>query len=99
MADKVEAVECNTLGMYSNILGDPGTVSRVERKDATKALFKHRRKSPWVPTLTEPFPNGQANAGSCLGTKSLSLQQLFKLASITPSLMYTTTTDCQESVA
>ena len=35
------------------ILGDPGE---------TKVL-KHGRKSPWVPTLTGPFPNGQANAG------------------------------------
>ena len=33
------------------------------RKGATK-VFKHRRKSPWAPTLTGPFPNGQANVGS-----------------------------------
>ena len=39
------------------------------RKGATK-VFKHRRKSPWVPTLTGPFLNGQANAGSWLGTKN-----------------------------
>ena len=52
-----------------NILGDPGEVSRAGRKGATK-LFKHRRKSPWVPTLTGPFPNGQANAGSWLGKKN-----------------------------
>ena len=26
--------------------------------------------SPWVLTLTGPFPNGQANAGSSLGTKN-----------------------------
>ena len=45
------------------ILGDPGAVSRAGRKGATK-VFKHRRKSPWVPTLTGPFPKGQANAGS-----------------------------------
>ena len=38
-------------------------------KGATK-VFKHGRKSPWVPTLTGPFPNGQENAGSSLGTKS-----------------------------
>ena len=38
-------------------------------KGATK-VFKHRWKSPWVPTLTRPFPNGQANAGSWLGTKN-----------------------------
>ena len=50
------------------ILGDPGAVSRAGRKGATK-VFKHRRKSPWVPTLTGPFPKGQANAGSWLGTK------------------------------
>ena len=43
--------------------------SRAGRKGATK-VFKHRRKSPWVPTLTRPFPNGQANAGSWLGTKN-----------------------------
>ena len=52
-----------------SILGDPVAVSRAGRKDATK-VFKHRRKSPWVPTLTGPFPNGQANAGSWLGTKN-----------------------------
>ena len=51
------------------ILGDPGPVSRAGRKGATK-IFKHGRKSPWVPTLTGPFPNGQANTGSWLGTKS-----------------------------
>ena len=53
----------------SVILGDPGAVSRAELKDATK-VFKHGRKSPWVLTLTGPFPNGQANAGSWLGTKN-----------------------------
>ena len=46
-----------------SILGDPGAVSRAGRKGATK-VFKHGRKSPWVPTLTGTFPNGQANAGS-----------------------------------
>ena len=51
------------------ILGDPGAVSRAGRKGATK-VFKYRRKSPWVPTLTGPFPNGQENAGSWLGTKN-----------------------------
>ena len=44
------------------ILGDPGAVSRAGLKGATK-VFKHGRKSPWVPTLTGPFPNGQENAG------------------------------------
>ena len=39
------------------------------RKGATK-VFKHRQKSPWGPTLTGPFPNGQANVGSWLGTKN-----------------------------
>ena len=53
-----------------SILGDPGAVSRAGLKGATK-VFKHGRKSPWVPTLTGPFPNGQANAGSWLGTKML----------------------------
>ena len=47
-----------------SILGDPGAVSRAELKSATK-VFKHGRKSPWVTTLTRPFPNGQENAGSC----------------------------------
>ena len=45
------------------ILGDPGAVSRVGRKGATK-VFKYGRKSPRVPTLTEPFPKIQADAGS-----------------------------------
>ena len=52
----------------TTILGDPGAVTRVERKGATK-VFKHRPKSPWAPTLTGPFPNVQANAGSWLDTK------------------------------
>ena len=45
------------------ILGDPGAVSWAGRNSATN-VFKYRRKIPWVPTLTGPFPNGQANAGS-----------------------------------
>ena len=53
----------------SPILGDPGAVSRAGRKGATQ-LFKHGRKSPWVPTLTGPFPNSKVNAGSWLGTKN-----------------------------
>ena len=56
-------------GNLTNILGDPGVVSRAGRKGATK-VFKHRWKSPWVPTLTGLFPNGQANTGSWLGTKN-----------------------------
>ena len=47
---------------WISILGDTGAVSRAGRKGATK-VFKYKRKSPWVPTLTGPFPNGQANAG------------------------------------
>ena len=27
-------------------------------------IFKHERKSSWVPTRTGPFPNGRENAGS-----------------------------------
>ena len=49
-----------------SILGDPGAVSRVGRKGATK-VFKYgrkRQKSPWVPTLTELFPKLQADVGS-----------------------------------
>ena len=42
------------------IPGDPGAVILAGRKGATK-VFKHRRKSPWVPTLTGLFPNGQEN--------------------------------------
>ena len=51
------------------ILRDPGAVSRAGLIGATK-VFKHGRKSPWVLTLTGPFPNGQAIAGSWLGTKN-----------------------------
>ena len=51
------------------ILGNPGAVSRAGLKGATK-VFKHGWKSPWVPTLTGPLPNGQENAGSWLGTKN-----------------------------
>ena len=52
-----------------SILRDPGAVSRVGRKGATK-VFKYGRKSPWVPTLTELFPKIQADSGSLLGTKN-----------------------------
>ena len=52
------------------ILRDPGAVSRAGRKGATK-VFKHGRKSPWVPTFAGPFTNGQANAVSWLGIKKL----------------------------
>ena len=31
---------------------------------------KRRDESPWVPIVIRPFPNGQANAGSWLGTKN-----------------------------
>ena len=48
-----------------SILGDPGADGL---KGATK-VFKHGRKSPWVPPFSGPFPNGQENAGSWLGTK------------------------------
>ena len=47
-------------GRLEIILGDPGAVSRVGRKGATK-VFKYKRKSPWVLTLTEPFPKIQAS--------------------------------------
>ena len=49
--------------------GNPGAVSRARRNGATK-VFKHWQKSPWVPTLTGPFPNSQANTGSWVGTKN-----------------------------
>ena len=65
-AAKVTWSELLTIWCY--ILGDPGAVSRAGRKGATK-VFKHGRKSPWVSSLTGPFPHGQANAGSWLGTK------------------------------
>ena len=44
------------------ILGNTGAVSRAGLKGATK-VFKHGRRSPWVPTLTGPSP------GPWLGTK------------------------------
>ena len=45
------------LSNFEDILGDPEAVSQAGRKGTTK-VFKHWRKSPWVPTLTRPFPNG-----------------------------------------
>ena len=69
--EKSEGIQKKLAGIISvdTILGDPGAVSRAERKGVTK-VFKNRRKSHWVPTLTGPFPNGQVNAGSWLGTKN-----------------------------
>ena len=60
--------EPTTSRSAGRILGDPRAVSQVGRKGGTK-VFKYGRKSPWVPTLTELFPNIQADAGSWLGTK------------------------------
>ena len=51
------------------IFGDPGAVSRAGRKGATR-VFKRGRKSPWVPTLTGLFVNGQTKAVSWLGTEN-----------------------------
>ena len=53
-----------------SILRDPGAVSRVGRKGATK-VFKYGRKSPWVPTLTELFPKIQAGAAPGWAQKML----------------------------
>ena len=62
--DSVVTVSWNDVVVVKDlILGDPGAVSRVGRKDVTK-VFKYGRKSPWVPTLTELFPKLQADAGS-----------------------------------
>ena len=60
----------NILTYYTPSSENPGAVSRAGRKGATK-VFKHGRKSPWVPTFAGPFTNGQANAVSWLGTKKL----------------------------
>ena len=46
------------------------SVGLGKTKTGATKVFKHRRKRPWVPTLTGPFPNGQANAVSWLGTKN-----------------------------
>ena len=45
--------------------GGGGHSGREKKRDE-----KLRRKSPWVPTLSGSFPNGQANASSWLGTKN-----------------------------
>ena len=52
-----------------SILGDPGAVSsgqnEVNRAEivAVKVFYKSD-KSPWEMSLSKPFPNGSANAGS-----------------------------------
>ena len=48
--------EPTTSRSAGRILGDPRAVSQVGRKGGTK-VFKYGRKSPWVPTLTGPFPS------------------------------------------
>ena len=54
------------ISRISEIFGDPEVVSRVGIIGGTD-VFKQGWKSPWVQTLTRPFQNGQANAGSRLG--------------------------------
>ena len=61
-------------------------------------VFKHRRKSPWVLTLTRPFPkyNGQTSAGSWLGTKNAldyCAQSVNSISSVLFVSLYTTATD------
>ena len=63
MAAVIHRVLFSSFCSSSVILGDPGAVSRAGLKGATKVL-EHGRRSPWEPTLTGLFPNGQANAGS-----------------------------------
>ena len=95
-------VPVNTMPKSHNhtlsILGDPGAVSRAGRKGATK-VFKHRRKSPWVPSLTGLFPNGQESAGSWLGTKNAlyyfaqsanSISRVLFVSSYTTAFIYAT---------
>ena len=53
-----------------HIFGDLGEVSSVVSWEKARKVFKHGWKSPWVVTLTRPFPNGQADAGSRLGSKN-----------------------------
>ena len=65
----IQLIRSTTQIWVVTILGDLAAGSRGGRKGATK-VFKHGRKSRWVPTLTGPFPNGQGNAGSYLGTKN-----------------------------
>ena len=38
-----------------------GSQSVGEKRRGKKIVFKQGRKSPWVPTLTKLFPNGQAD--------------------------------------
>ena len=38
-------------------------------RNSAKKVFKNGRRSPWVPSLTGPFPNGFVNPGSRLGRK------------------------------
>ena len=49
------------------------SVGPGKTKTGATKVFKHRRKRPWVPTLTGPFRNGQANAVSWLGKKCFEL--------------------------
>ena len=64
---------------------------REKRRDES---FQVRRKSPWVPTLTELFPKIQADAGSWLGTKNAlyyCAQSANSLSSVLFVSSYTTT--------
>ena len=55
-------------GTFSHPRRPRGSQSgRGEKARGTK-VFKYRRKSPWVPTLTELFSKIQADVGSWLGT-------------------------------
>ena len=44
--------------------------SQSGREKRCEKVFKHKQKSPWLPTLTGQFSNGQENTGSWLDTRN-----------------------------
>lgn len=76
--------------VLSNVLaslGNQGKSVGVGEKVWWKFLstWLHGWKIPWVPTPTRPFPKGQANADSWLGTKKMK-RTTYTMAIVLPYL-------------
>ena len=72
-----------------SILGDPGSVSRVDKMSVVKVYCKIET-SPWALTLTEPVPEAVELPASDWPEKFFSDQSAKRSSRVTLILSYTT---------
>ena len=83
--DKIVSKYCK----LSNILGDPGAVSRVDKMFVVKVYCKIET-SPWALTLTEPVPEAFELPASDWPEKNFSGQSAKRSCRVTLVFSYTT---------